>query len=49
MGHAAPYDFHDDYPPAPGHARFQDASPPPLFIAALELGCAQVDPSLKHH
>ncbi|WP_374942620.1 kynureninase [Sphingomonas sp.] len=43
MGHAAPFDFHDDYAPAPGIARFQCGTPPILGIAALEEGVAQFD------
>ena len=43
MGHAAPFDFGDDYAPAPGVARFQCGTPPILGIAALEAGVATFD------
>ncbi|HEX8486621.1 kynureninase [Sphingomonas sp.] len=43
MGHAAPFDFGDDYAPAPGIARFQCGTPPILGIAALEEGVAQME------
>ncbi len=36
MGHAAPFDFGDDYAPAPGIRRFLCGTPPILGIAALE-------------
>ena len=38
MGHAAPFDFVDDYSPADGMARFLCGTPPILGIAALEAG-----------
>ncbi|OYY67945.1 kynureninase [Sphingomonas sp. 28-63-12] len=38
MGHAAPFDFGDDYVPAPGIARWLTGTPPMLAIAALESG-----------
>jgi len=38
LGHARPFDFVDDYAPAPGIARFLAGSHPILGIAALEVG-----------
>lgn len=38
MGHSAPFDFADDYDPAPGVARFLAGTPPILGMAALEAG-----------
>ncbi len=38
MGHAAPFDFADDYAPAPGIARFLCGTPVVLGMAALEEG-----------
>ena len=38
MGHAAPFDFGDDYRPAGGMARFLCGTPPILGLAALEVG-----------
>jgi kynureninase len=38
MGHAAPFDFSDDYRPAPGVGRFLCGTPPILGLAALEAG-----------
>lgn len=38
MGHAAPFDFVDDYRPARGITRFQCGTPPILALAALEAG-----------
>ena len=38
FGHAAPFDFSDDYAPAPGIARLQCGTPPVLGLAALEAG-----------
>jgi kynureninase len=43
MGHAAPFDFDDDYAPASGIARFQCGTPPILGIAALEQGVAMFE------
>jgi kynureninase len=40
MGHAAPFDFVDDYQPAPGIERFACGTPPILSLAALEGGVA---------
>jgi kynureninase len=36
MGHAAPFEFGDDYRPAPGIDRFLCGTPPVLGLAALE-------------
>lgn len=38
MGHAAPFDFTDDYRPGPGLQRFLAGTPPMLAMAALESG-----------
>lgn len=38
MGHAAPFEFGDDYAPAPGINRFLCGTPPILGLAALEVG-----------
>lgn len=38
MGHASPFDFTDDYVPAPGIDRFLAGTPPILSLAALESG-----------
>jgi kynureninase len=38
LGHARPFDFVDDYAPAPGIDRFLAGSHPILGIAALEVG-----------
>jgi len=38
LGHARPFDFVDDYAPAPGIERFLAGTPPILGIAALEVG-----------
>ena len=43
MGHAAPFDFTDDYVPAPGIARFLAGTPPVLSFAALECGVGSFD------
>jgi kynureninase len=40
MGHAAPFDFTDDYIPAPGMKRFLAGTPPMLSLLALEGGVA---------
>lgn len=38
MGHARPFDFVDEYAPAPGITRFLCGTPPILGLAALEIG-----------
>jgi len=38
MGHAAPFDFGDDYAPAPGIRRFLCGTPPILAMSALDAG-----------
>jgi kynureninase len=38
FGHAAPFDFSDDYAPASGITRLQCGTPPVLGLAALEVG-----------
>jgi kynureninase len=36
MGHSAPFDFTDDYDPAPGMARYRSGTPSMIAFAALE-------------
>jgi kynureninase len=36
MGHAAPFEFFDDYQPAPGMARYRSGTPSLIAFAALE-------------
>ena len=43
MGHAMPFDFTDDYVPAPGIARFLAGTPPILSLIALESGIETFD------
>ncbi len=43
MGHAAPFDFDDDYAPAPGMKRFLCGTPPILGMAALDAGLDTFD------
>ena len=43
MGHAAPFDFVDDYQPADGIDRFLCGTPSVLAMAALEAGVDQFD------
>lgn len=43
FGHAAPFQFRDDYEPAPGVARFACGTPPMLSLLALEAGVATFD------
>ncbi|HEX8582800.1 MAG TPA: kynureninase [Allosphingosinicella sp.] len=43
MGHAAPFDFTDDYVPALGIARFLVGTPPILSLSALESGVESFD------
>ncbi|MBV8593538.1 MAG: kynureninase [Caulobacteraceae bacterium] len=38
MGHAAPFDFHDDYRARPGIVRMLTGTPPVVALAALEVG-----------
>jgi kynureninase len=38
FGHARPFDFEEDYDPAPGIERFLCGTPPVLGLAALETG-----------
>lgn len=38
IGHAAPFDFHDDYQPAEGISRHMCGTPPVLGLASLEEG-----------
>lgn len=38
MGHTAPFEFRDDYVPAPGVTRFLCGTPPVLSLLALESG-----------
>lgn len=41
LGHAAPFDFEQDYRPAPGIARMLCGTPPVLAMAGLERGLMQ--------
>ena len=43
MGHAAPFDFGEDYAPAGGMERFLCGTPPVLSLLALEAGVDQFD------
>jgi len=43
MGHAAPFDFTENYVPAPGIDRFLAGTPPILSLAALECGIDAFD------
>ena len=43
FGHAAPFQFRDDYEPAPGVARFACGTPPMLSLLALEAGVETFD------
>ncbi|MHA6723289.1 kynureninase [Sphingomonas sp. RS2018] len=43
MGHGAPFDFGDDYAPAPGMKRWLAGTPPVLALAALEAGLDAFD------
>jgi kynureninase len=43
MGHAAPFDFTDDYVPARGIGRFLAGTPPILALSALESGIDTFD------
>ena len=43
MGHAAPFEFTEDYAPAPGIDRFLAGTPPILSLAALECGIDAFD------
>ncbi|MET2744007.1 hypothetical protein ABXT13_13465, partial [Staphylococcus caprae] len=43
MGHAAPFEFVDDYRPASGVARMLCGTPSILAMAALEAGIATFD------
>ncbi|MGK6319147.1 kynureninase [Sphingomonas sp. DT-204] len=43
MGHAAPFDFGDDYAPCPTMRRWLCGTPPILGLAALEAGLATFD------
>ncbi len=43
MGHAAPFDFTQDYAPAPGIARLAVGTPPILAMTALAAGVATFD------
>lgn len=43
MGHAAPFDFTDDYRPAPGIDRFLAGTPPILGLLALESALGAFD------
>ncbi|MBV8211049.1 MAG: kynureninase, partial [Burkholderiaceae bacterium] len=50
LGHARPFDFVDDYAPAPGISRFLAGTHPILAIAALEVGVdlmLATDPQLR--
>ena len=42
MGHASPFDFSDDYTPAPGIERLLVGTPPILSLAALDVGARLV-------
>jgi len=49
LGHEAPFDFEDDYRPAPGIRRWLTGTPPILAMAALESGIdliREADPAL---
>ena len=48
MGHAAPFDFADEYVPAPGIDRFLAGTPPILSLAALECGIDSFDGVSMH-
>lgn len=43
MGHASPFEFLDDYAPAPGISRFLVGTPPMLSLLALESGVESFD------
>lgn len=50
MGHARPFDFPDEYVPAPDIRRFQAGTPPMLGLCALEAGVDEmlaVDPAQR--
>jgi kynureninase len=48
MGHAAPFDFTDEFDPAPGMARYRSGTPSLLAFAALE-GALQVWNGIDTH